>query len=68
MMLLYKTWLESRTRFLLSLFAMAGLSVVFVLFNHDVRTVVTFLKNAAVMRTESAEHESAILPHATMGN
>lgn len=41
MMLLYKAWLESRTRFLLSFLAMAGLSIVFVYFNHDVRTVVT---------------------------
>ena len=41
MMLLYKAWLESRTRFLLSFFAIAGLSTVFVFFNHDVRTVVT---------------------------
>jgi hypothetical protein len=41
MMLLYKAWLESRVRFLLSFLAMAGLSVVFVFFNHDVRTVVT---------------------------
>src|SRR3954470_13033078 len=40
MMLLYKSWLESRTRFLLSFLAMAGLGVVFVFFNHDVRTVV----------------------------
>lgn len=40
MMLLYKAWLESRTRFLLSLFAIAGLSFVFVFFNHDVRTAV----------------------------
>lgn len=40
-MLLYKTWLESRTRFLLSLLAITGLSVAFVIFNHDVRTVVT---------------------------
>jgi hypothetical protein len=41
MMLLYKAWVESRTRFLLSFLAMAGLSVVFVFFNHDLRTVVT---------------------------
>ncbi|HLJ89789.1 MAG TPA: hypothetical protein VKZ53_23475 [Candidatus Angelobacter sp.] len=41
MMLLYKAWLESRARFLLGLLAMAGLSGVFVFFNHDVRTVVT---------------------------
>lgn len=41
MMLLYKAWLESRTRFLLGLLAMAALSGVFVLFNHDVRPVVT---------------------------
>ncbi|KAA6459541.1 ABC transporter permease [Acidobacteria bacterium AB60] len=41
MMLLYKAWLESRARFLLGLLALAGLSAVFVLFNQDVRTVVT---------------------------
>ena len=41
MMLLYKAWVESRTRFLLSFLALAGLSVVFIFFNHDVRTVVT---------------------------
>jgi ABC-type transport system involved in multi-copper enzyme maturation permease subunit len=41
MMLLYKAWLESRKRFQLSFLAMAGLSIVFVLFNHDVRSVVT---------------------------
>jgi len=41
MMLFYKAWLESRARFLLGLLAIAGLSAVFVLFNHDVRTVVT---------------------------
>jgi ABC-type transport system involved in multi-copper enzyme maturation permease subunit len=41
MMLFYKAWLESRTRFLLGLLALAGLSTVFVFFNHDVRTVVT---------------------------
>lgn len=41
MMLLYKTWLESRTRFLLSFFAIVGLSAVFVIFNHDVRAVIT---------------------------
>ena len=41
MMLLYKAWLESRTRFLLGLVALSGLSAVFVLFNHDVRAVVT---------------------------
>lgn len=40
-MLFYKAWLESRTRFLLGLLAMARLSVLFVFFNHDVRTVVT---------------------------
>lgn len=41
MMLLYKAWLESRTRFLLSFVAMAGLTGVFVFFNHDVRNAVT---------------------------
>lgn len=41
MMLLYKAWFESRKRFLLSFLAMGGLTVVFVLFNHDVRSVVT---------------------------
>jgi ABC-2 type transport system permease protein len=41
MMLFYKAWLESRTRFLLGLLALAGLSAVFVFFNHDVRAVVT---------------------------
>lgn len=41
MMLLYKAWLESRKRFLLSFLAMAGLSMVFVFCNHDVRTAVT---------------------------
>jgi len=41
MMLLYKAWLECRKRFLLSFLAMGGLTVVFVLFNHDVRSVVT---------------------------
>jgi len=41
MMLFYKAWLESRARFLLGLLAIAGLSGVFVFFNHDVRTVVT---------------------------
>ncbi len=41
MMLLYKAWLESRTRFLLGLLALAGLSAILVFFNHDVRTVVT---------------------------
>lgn len=41
MMLLYKAWLESRARFLLGLLAIAGLSGVFVFFNHDARTVVT---------------------------
>ncbi len=41
MMLLYKAWLESRTRFLLGCLAMAGLSIVFVFFNHDVRSVVS---------------------------
>jgi len=41
MMLFYKAWLESRTRFLLGLLVIAGLSTVFVFYNHDVRTVVT---------------------------
>ena len=41
MMLLYKQWVESRTRFLLSFLALGGLSVVFIIFNHDVRTVVS---------------------------
>lgn len=41
MMLFYKAWVESRTRFLLGAFAMASLAAVFVLFNHDVRTIVT---------------------------
>lgn len=36
-MLLYKAWFESRRRFLLSVAAMAGLSAVFVLFNHVAR-------------------------------
>ena len=40
-MLFLKAWLESRTRFLLGLLALAGLSAVFVFFNHDVRSVVT---------------------------
>lgn len=40
-MLFYKAWLESRTRFLLSLLTLAGLSAVVVFFNHEVRTVVT---------------------------
>ena len=40
MMLFLKAWLESRTRFLLGLLALAGLSAVFVFFNHDVRSVV----------------------------
>jgi ABC-2 type transport system permease protein len=41
MMLFYKAWLESRTRFVLSLLTVAGLSTAFVLFNHDVRSAVT---------------------------
>jgi ABC-2 type transport system permease protein len=41
MMLFYKAWLESRTRFLLGLLALAGLSAAFVFFNHDLRTVLT---------------------------
>jgi ABC-2 type transport system permease protein len=41
MMLFYKTWLESRTRFLLSAIALAALAAVFIIFNHDVRTIVT---------------------------
>jgi ABC-2 type transport system permease protein len=41
MMLFYKAWVESRTRFLLSFGAMAGLCFIFVFFNHDVRTAVT---------------------------
>lgn len=41
MMLFYKAWLESRTRFLLGLLALTGLSAVFVFFNNDVRTIVT---------------------------
>jgi len=40
-MLFYKAWVESRTRFLLGACAMASLTAVFVLFNHDVRTIVT---------------------------
>lgn len=40
-MLLYKAWLECRTRFLLSFFALAGLSAVFVFFNHAMRAVVS---------------------------
>ncbi len=39
MMLFYTAWLESRTRFLLGLLAISGLSAVFIFFNHDVRTV-----------------------------
>ena len=41
MMLFYKAWLESRTRFLLGLLTLTGLSAVFVFFNNDVRTIVT---------------------------
>jgi len=41
MMLLFKAWLESRTRFLLSVAGLAGLSIVFVIFNHDVRAAYT---------------------------
>jgi ABC-type transport system involved in multi-copper enzyme maturation permease subunit len=37
MMLLYKAWLESRTRFLLSVLTLACLSTSFVLFNSDAR-------------------------------
>lgn len=40
-MLLYKAWLESRNRFLLSFLSIAGLSVVFVIFHHVVRDAVT---------------------------
>ena len=40
MMLFYKAWLESRTRFLLSLVTLAGLSAVFVFLNHDVRAAI----------------------------
>lgn len=41
MMLLYKAWFESRKRFLLSFLAMAGLSIVFVLFHQVVRFAFT---------------------------
>jgi hypothetical protein len=41
MMLLFKAWLESRTRFLLSVAALGGLSIVFVVFNHDARAAFT---------------------------
>jgi len=40
MMLFYKAWIESRTRFLLGTFAIVSLAAVFVLFNHDVRAIV----------------------------
>lgn len=41
MMLLYKAWLESRNRFVLSFLSMAGLSVAFVVFHSVVRAAVT---------------------------
>lgn len=40
-MLLYKGWLESRTRFLLSAVTIAGLSALFVFMNRDARAAVT---------------------------
>jgi ABC-type transport system involved in multi-copper enzyme maturation permease subunit len=41
MMLFYKAWLETRTRFLLSVAALAGLSAIFVLMNQGVRESIT---------------------------
>jgi ABC-2 type transport system permease protein len=43
MMLLYKAWLESRTRFLLSVIAIVGLIALFVFMNRDVRADVADL-------------------------
>ena len=41
MMLFYKAWLESRSRFLLSVLAIGGLSIMFVLLNKSVRDAIT---------------------------